>query len=57
MKRSSGRLRTLAAQFITPSTTLAVVVALYCGYAGSTSTRVTPWVLSSSITEAMEGLP
>jgi len=45
------------AQSATASTTLAVVAAAYCGYSGSTSTRLAPWAFSPSSTALMAGSP
>jgi Flp pilus assembly protein CpaB len=46
-----GHAARLRAQRITASMTLAVVAAAYCGYSGSTSTRVAPSARSASSTE------
>jgi hypothetical protein len=47
----------LQAQRITASATLAVVAAAYCGYSGSTSTRVAPSARNRPSPKATDGLP
>ena len=47
----------LLAHCSTLSTTLALVAAAYCGYSGSTSTRVTPSVRNASSVLGSDGLP
>ena len=57
MKRNAGTCRAPRAQSATASTTLAVVVPEYCGYSGTTNTRVQPRAFSSSSCDAIDGLP
>ncbi len=57
MKRSSGTRRQVAISFATASSTEALVLAEYCGYSGSTSSRVIPSASSARSTEVIDGLP
>ena len=57
MWRSSGSRRVFWPQAKTSSITLAVVAPEYCGYSGTTSTRVTPSALKASSWLATLGWP